>query len=177
MAGTLLTLTPVKTSMMAATVSMIISMTAGMPRVVIFPFTSNVGRRSGKAPARTTTATPIRKMIALVFAPFGRATAAAAVPLRGGSISPACSRRWYSGSSASSVPIRVWTKAAISTPSSVDGTQIARMWSRASPCGASRPIMTAVAADTGLAVIACWEAMVATAIGRSGRMPFSWATS
>ena len=38
-------------------------------------------------------------------------------------------------------------------------------------------IMAAVAAATGLAVIACWEAMVATAMGRSGRMPFWWAVS
>ncbi len=31
--------------------------------------------------------------------------------------------------------------------------------------------------QTGLAVIACYEAIMAMAIGRSGRMPFSCATS
>ena len=38
-------------------------------------------------------------------------------------------------------------------------------------------MMAAIAAETGLAVMACCEAMVDTAIGRSGRMPLSWATS
>ena len=41
----------------------------------------------------------------------------------------------------------------------------------------SSDMMAAVAAETGLAVMACWEAIVATAMGRSGRMPLSWATS
>ena len=36
----------------------------------------------------------------------------------------------------------------------------------------NKPIIAAVAAATGLAVIACCDAMVAIAIGRSGRMPF-----
>ena len=45
------------------------------------------------------------------------------------------------------------------------------------PAGSKRAIIAAVAAETGEAVIACWEAMVETAMGRSGRMPFSWATS
>ena len=39
------------------------------------------------------------------------------------------------------------------------------------PLSAENAISAAVAADTGLAVIACCEAIVATAIGRSGRMP------
>ncbi len=38
-------------------------------------------------------------------------------------------------------------------------------------------MMAAIAAETGLAVTACWEAIVETAIGRSGRMPLSCATS
>jgi hypothetical protein len=37
--------------------------------------------------------------------------------------------------------------------------------------------MAAVAAATGLAVIACCEAMVATAMGRSGRTPVWCAVS
>ena len=45
------------------------------------------------------------------------------------------------------------------------------------PFSAKSPIIAAVAAATGLAVIACWEAMVATAMGRSGRTPLWWAVS
>jgi len=37
--------------------------------------------------------------------------------------------------------------------------------------------MATVAADIGLAVIACWEAITAIAIGRSGRIFVSVATS
>ncbi|OQC05076.1 MAG: hypothetical protein BWX79_02362 [Alphaproteobacteria bacterium ADurb.Bin100] len=45
------------------------------------------------------------------------------------------------------------------------------------PFSANSPIIAAVAAATGLAVMACCEAMVATAIGRSGRMPLRCAVS
>ena len=71
-------------------------------------------------------------------------------------------------------------KAAATTPASVAGTQIIRISGRPqalSPFSANKPIIAAVAAATGLAVIACCEAMVATAIGRSGRMPFWCAVS
>jgi hypothetical protein len=47
----------------------------------------------------------------------------------------------------------------------------------ATPFSAKSPIIAAVAADTGLAVMACCEAIVATAMGRSGRMPLWWAVS
>lgn len=60
------------------------------------------------------------------------------------------------------------------TPTRVDGTQIIRI------CGSpqerllleNKPIIAAVAAATGLAVMACCDAMVAMAIGRSGRILF-----
>ena len=45
------------------------------------------------------------------------------------------------------------------------------------PFSEKSPIIAAVAAATGLAVMACCEAMVAIAIGRSGRMPFWCAVS
>jgi len=45
------------------------------------------------------------------------------------------------------------------------------------PCSENSAIIAAVAADTGLAVIACCEAIAATAIGRSGRMPLRCAVS
>ena len=76
--------------------------------------------------------------------------------------------------------MNIETIAATMTPVSVDGTQIIRISGRSHaviPFSAKRPIIAAVAAATGLAVIACCEAMVATAIGRSGRMPLWWAVS
>ena len=70
--------------------------------------------------------------------------------------------------------------AATITPMRVAGTQIIRISGRshwATPFSAKSPIIAAVAADTGLAVMACCEAIVATAMGRSGRMPLWWAVS
>ena len=62
-----------------------------------------------------------------------------------------------------------------STPVSVAGTHTIRICGRPHcviPFSAKSPIIAAVAAATGLAVIACCEAIVAIAIGRSGRIPF-----
>ena len=98
----------------------------------------------------------------------------------GAGISPAASRAWYSGSSFRSLPTNIETIAATTTPVSVAGTQIIRICGRphcVMPFSAKSPIIAAVAAATGLAVIACCEAIVATAIGRSGRMPLWCAVS
>ena len=70
--------------------------------------------------------------------------------------------------------------AATTTPIRVDGTQIIRICGRphcVRPFSEKSPIIAAVAAATGLAVIACCEAIVAIAIGRSGRMPLWCAVS
>ena len=72
------------------------------------------------------------------------------------------------------------TMAAATTPIRVAGTQINRISlspHSVMPFSANSPIMAAVAAATGLAVMACCEAMVATAMGRSGRMPLRCAVS
>ena len=98
----------------------------------------------------------------------------------GAGISPAFRRAWYSGSSFRSLPMNIETIAAATTPVSVAGTQTIRICGRphcVMPFSAKSPIIAAVAAATGLAVIACCDAMVATAIGRSGRMPFWCAVS
>ena len=87
---------------------------------------------------------------------------------------PAASLAWYSGSSFRSLPTNIEAIAASTTPVSVAGTQIIRICGRphsVMPFSAKRPIIAAVAAATGLAVIACCDAIVATAIGRSGRTP------
>jgi len=70
--------------------------------------------------------------------------------------------------------------AATRTPVKVPGTQIMRISGRSQrgrPFSKKSAIIAAVAADTGLAVMACCEAMVATAIGRSGRTPLWCAVS
>jgi len=59
----------------------------------------------------------------------------------------------------------------------VDGTQIIRICVNPIPFGPRIAMRAAVAADTGLAVTACCEAIVATAIGRSGRTRPFMATS
>src|SRR4030095_41032 len=92
----------------------------------------------------------------------------------GGGMAPDFRRAWYSGSSLRSLPMNIETIAATMTPISVAGTQIIRICGSphgVRPFSEKRPIIAAVAAATGLAVMACWEAMVATAMGRSGRMP------
>ena len=43
--------------------------------------------------------------------------------------------------------------------------------------GASNATMAAIAAEIGLAVMACCEAITEIDMGRSGRTPASWATS
>jgi len=76
--------------------------------------------------------------------------------------------------------MNIETIAAATTPVSVAGTQTIRICGRphcVMPFSANRPIIAAVAAATGLAVIACCDAIVATAIGRSGRMPLWCAVS
>ena len=98
----------------------------------------------------------------------------------GTGIRPALSRAWYSWSSSRFLPRNMEMIAAATTPVSVAGTQTIRICGRphcVRPFSAKSPIIAAVAAATGLAVIACCEAMVATAIGRSGRMPLWCAVS
>ena len=136
-------------------------------------------RRPGKNPNRTTSATPTRNRSADVFAAgFSNGRAAAAV---GGGTSPAGEPRLVSR-----VVLQVLAdehrndRRGESRRSSVAGTQIIRICGRphcVTPFSANSPIIAAVAAATGLAVMACCDAMVATAIGRSGRMPFWCAVS
>ena len=135
-------------------------------------------RSAGKKPNSTTSATPVRNRKADAFA-AGLSGGRSAARI-GTGIAPAFSRVWYSGSSFSSLPMNIETIAAATTPVSVAGTQTIRICGSphcVTPFSAKRPIIAAVAAATGLAVIACCEAIVATAIGRSGRMPFWCAVS
>src|SRR4029450_11148108 len=85
-------------------------------------------------------------------------------------MAPDFNRAWYSGSSFRSLPRNIEMIAATTTPISVDGTQIIRIWGRphcVSPFSEKSPIIAAVAAATGLAQVACCEAIVAIALWRS----------
>ena len=161
--------------MIAAIAIITISITIGICSALFAPGSV---RRLGKNPNSTTSATPTRNRYAEAFA-AGLSGGRSAADF-GTGIAPALSRAWYSGSSFRSLPMNIETMAAATTPVSVAGTQIIRICGRphcVTPFSAKRPIIAAVAAATGLAVIACCDAMVATAIGRSGRMPFWCAVS
>jgi hypothetical protein len=55
--------------------------------------------------------------------------------------------------------------------------QTARRPPSVTPAGATRRSRATVAAEMGLAVMACWEAITEMDIGRSGRTPASRETS
>ena len=68
-------------------------------------------------------------------------------------------------------------KAPTSTPISVAGIVIFRMSNKLMSKPANKPSNATVAAEIGLAVMACWEAITAIPRGRSGRILVSVATS
>ena len=68
-------------------------------------------------------------------------------------------------------------KAPTRTPIKVAGTQIFRMSKSVMSKPANKPRRATVAAEIGLAVIPCWEAITAIPNGRSGRILVSVATS
>jgi hypothetical protein len=119
-------------------------------------------------PSTTITAMPARKIIVLRFA-YGGSSRVASTDSSIGSIVPASMRRWYSGSSSSSLPTRICTKHATTRPDDARGITTMRMSVIPNPTGSNRPTITAIAALTGLAVMANCDAVAATAIGRSGR--------
>lgn len=90
---------------------------------------------------------------------------------------PYNTRFLYSGSSSSSTPICIETKAAISIPSKVAGTVIFNISNNVMSKPANSANIATVAAEIGLAVIACCEAITAITNGRSGRIFVSVATS
>ena len=135
-------------------------------------------RRAGKKPKSTTSATPTRKMKARGLRPgLERRPRGGAPRRRDGA---GLQARLVLGVVLQVLAHEHRDDRRREHADQVDGTQIIRIcgsphWVR--PFSANSPIIAAVAAATGLAVIACCEAMVATAIGRSGRMPFWCAIS
>lgn len=92
-------------------------------------------------------------------------------------MAPAATRRWYSGSSLSSSPCLHTESAPSKQPSKVAGTHTSMICPMPTPNGASSATRAAMAAETGLAVMACCEATTEMLIGRSGRTPVSRETS
>ena len=90
---------------------------------------------------------------------------------------PSFRRFWYSGSSTNSFPTRMEKNAPTSTPMSVAGMVIFSISNRLISNPVSNPSSATVAADMGLAVMACCEAITAIPRGRSGRILVSVATS
>ena len=174
--GIVSTGTFVTSSMIAATDIITISMTIGIASALFAPGSV---RSAGKNPNTTTSATPARKISADALA-AGASGGRSPAPL-GAGILPAASSAWYSGSS-----FEVLAEEhrhdrreyhAGQRGRHADHQDLRQAPLRSCPSRLNRPIMAAVAAATGLAVIACCDAIVATAIGRSGRMPFWCAVS
>ena len=90
---------------------------------------------------------------------------------------PSANRFWYSGSSTNSLPTFIEKSAPTSTPIMVAGIVILRISNRVMSKPANSPSKATVAAEMGLAVMACCEAMTAMPRGRSGRIFVSVATS
>ena len=91
--------------------------------------------------------------------------------------SPSFRRFWYSGSSDRFLPTLIENNAPTKTPVMVAGIVILRISNRVMSKPANSPSKATVAAEIGLAVIACWEAITAIPSGRSGRIFVSVATS
>lgn len=87
---------------------------------------------------------------------------------------PSANRFWYSGSSTSSLPTFIEKSAPTSTPIMVAGIVILRISNRVMSKPANSPSKATVAAEMGLAVMACCEAMTAMPRGRSDESLFRW---
>ena len=163
--------------MMAAVLSMMISIASGIPSFTVVPSMTKSGLRAGMEPKRTIATTDTRKRITLRRALKGVFALGSIVERREGSINPSLMRRRYSGSSSSSLPLWRQVSAPTNTPSNVAGILTLRMSIKLMPAGARRARSATVAAEIGLAVIACCEAMTEIERGRSGRTFVSRATS
>ena len=154
-----------------------ISMVCGMDRRCISPSTMYEGRKDGMLPKRTTRNTPSRNAhtarlayLCWVLDVGGWVLVDSRVSL--GSMRPSFTRRWYSGSSTSSLPTRFCTNDETRMAMSEAGIQTSRMSFSSMPFPPSRSVLmtAAVAADIGLPVIPKEAAIVATVMGRSGRI-------
>ncbi len=151
----------------AATVNMVIWISCERSTSTSLSLAITRGRSSSKMPAHTMKITPARKIRAERLP--SAVTGLAWPSLLGGWSWPEARRAWYSGSSSSSLPRRFITKAATMMARMEAGTVMDRMSVILKPSGAIRPTMAAVAAETGLEVMASCPAVAARARGRSGR--------
>ena len=130
-------------------------------------------------PKRTIESTPRRKMITESLARFccsGVRTSFSSLSVL---ISPSCTRRRYSGSFSKGTPMKLTAIAPTITPIRVAGIHTIRILPKVIPLPpkSSAERRAAVAAEIGLAVIACWDAITEIESGRSGRTLLSVAIS
>ena len=161
-----------------------ISIVCGIDRRSVVPSTINDGRSEGTEPNSTTNATPRRKASTARLAYFSRCFSSGVIAVASGFtvfsvMSPSCKRRWYSGSSSNSLPTRFCTKADTRIAMNEAGMQTSRMSFSSMPLPPNRSVLmtAAVAADMGLPVMPSEAAIVATVMGRSGRILLSRAIS
>ena len=177
---TVSTLTFETTSINAAALIITISIILTIDIGVITPSApAHDGLSDGIAPKRTITHTDRRNMPTEILAVLGiDDVAIGLVPsLIIFTYSGSFSFSLNIGSSLSSTPILLLTKAATITPIRVAGIQIFRMSKISIPCGANKVARATVAAVIGLAVMACWDAITEIPRGRSGRTPVLAASS
>ena len=148
---------------------------ADMPKVTVFPSIRKEGRIPSNEPKRTMNAVARMNISTEIIAwrLFFTSSIFTFLPSK----YPSAMRFWYSGSSISSFPTRMEHNAPTSTPRIVAGIVILRISNKVMSNPASRPSSATVAAEIGLAVMACCEAITAIPNGRSGLILVSVATS
>ena len=164
-----------KIKIIAAADSIIISIMEGISSITVSPPTTNEGLIPLKDPNRTISTVARIKIKTESFACFIFFTSLIVCLLS--SKIPSVTRRWYSGSSTNSLPTLIEKSAPTNTPINVAGIVTFSISNKVILNPVSNPSKATVAADIGLAVIACWEAITAIPNGRSGRIFVSVATS
>jgi len=148
---------------------------ADIPNVTVSPSIRKVGRIPSKDPKNTMKAVAKMKIRTEIIALRLLCTSLISTFLE--LKYPSANRFWYSGSSTSSLPTFIENSAPTSTPIMVAGIVIFKMSNKVMSKPARSPSKATVAAEMGLAVMACWEAITAIPRGRSGRIFVSVATS
>ena len=169
----------VKISIKPATVIIIISITCVISIFCNLPSIINEGRSASIKPKSIMENTPIRNIITDILALCWSFSLICIADFSSFCNKPSFKRRKYSGSFSRGTPIKLTTIAPTITPISVAGTQTVKILPNVIPLlpKSSAESKAAVAAEIGLAVIACCEAITEIERGRSGRTLLSVAIS
>ena len=161
----------------AAAQSMKIWMMSVMP--IVLP-SAKTGRRDLTTPRRTTATIATKKAMTEILDCLLKeevSTTFSSLCPRSTRV-PSATRRWNSGSSASSLPRFIIIRPEAREPRRVAGmTTIRTVIISTLPDSSKNPTSAAVAAASGVPQTAFWLETTEAAIGRSGRTPFSMAIS